>query len=315
MTTMASGIFPNLPNTSQTAHSSASASYPMHTRSSPLPSSHHHTNHSLQAPAPAPIDHLHRPSSGAATPPPKSPSSVQSSPYVSPRPHDRVVSDSASTQAIPLGPLLRRGAVSGASGPLSFPPLPTPFRHASAGPGDGTGMGRLYGPGAGFENGPSDHSSHGTGHDPIPPGGPSGSYSAFTSSGMSQPGQHWSHHSRLPPFSSAAPSGSGPHFPLPSSYSLSSTASAGGPGAANGILSSPPSIGALRRGGLSASSGIGVYGAAASVASQPYWSTPGPVSSLVAGYKRKQTSANPPPRNYPCHKCPASFSRRHDLNR
>lgn len=142
------------------------------------------------------------------------------------------------------------------------------------------------------------------------------SFSAGSNSGMGPSGV-----SILTPGSSASPS-----FPLPSSYSLSSGGSAGPGGVSSATMSS--SYGAQRRGGLSASSGVGVYGAAAQAGAtptghHPYWSAHNPPPSQMhmgphstgAGFKRKQTSANPPPRNYACPSCPASFSRRHDLNR
>lgn len=270
-----------------------------------------------------------------------SPPSSQSSPYVSPRPPHRVSSDSASVPVPNHTPLLRRGAVSGASGPLSFPPLPSPFRHASAGPGDGTN-------GTGPNNGRPPYYDNGAGPPPPPPPPSSSSYYYREGESSSSTPAYYGQGTRLPSFSAGGPPGmsvlnstsaaAGPNFPISSSYSLSATSSPVMGSTAGNTMSSP-AIGAQRRGGLSASSGTGVYGAAAQLPPShhygppgqphhphhphaahgipghphPYW-TPSPMGT-GAGLKRKQTSANPPPRNYACPSCPASFSRRHDLNR
>lgn len=382
MTTTAPSFYASGQNPNADASRMSQAPLSAHRSPSIRHHHHHHPQHQQQ--------HQHRqlikasPSTPPAQPsthrqgqqayPSLSPSSSQSSPYVSPRPQHRIASDAATTPIPPLSFLLRRGAVSGASGPLSFPPLPIPFRHASAGPGDGAGIGRPFGPGAGFD-GASHALLTAPNHrsDCIPPTGLfSGSYytsavASSSSSSSSSPSSHNWPHARLPPFTSAlspgasilAPSSSagiGPHFPLPSSYSLSSTSVSAQSfdGSADylqhhhhhhhqqqyyhhhplhphhkqqrlpqhhhhpsseSVQSSPASVGTQRRGGLSTGSGTGIYGAAALMGAHPYWGAPGAPAGFAAGFKRKQASANPPPRNYACQSCPASFSRRHDLNR
>ncbi|CAO1630588.1 unnamed protein product [Parajaminaea phylloscopi] len=339
-----SGEHPKGPHTTGERGSSPSSHAP-YLQQHPYQSHHQQQQQYLRTSPPStPQASLH----SHPTHPPPSPPSSQSSPYVSPRPihQSSHTSDVASTQIPPLSSLLRRGAVSGASGPLSFPPLPVPFRHASAGPGDGSGLSRSSAMGQAYEQGPHGNmssSSHFRGSSDVMSGAraPYGTAFASTPSSSSSPSASSAHSwpaGRLPPFASAASpstsvltptstSGNGPHFPLPSSYSLSSMGATAMTSEAmpprpttqyhhDGIASSsPPSIGAQRRGGLSASSGTGVYGAAALVGAHPYWGASGVAANVASGFKRKQTSANPPPRNYACPSCPASFSRRHDLNR
>lgn len=271
----------------------------------------------------------------------------------------------------PVAAPMRRGAVSGASGPLSFPPLP-PLRHPSIGGSDSRAPPGPYPPYAahGYGRpgdasvGPRDHDLNGGAIYSTPPpppphlaqnssspyhssgnlyhpsglpphrdgSAPGSSYSSWSNSpqpgaGASRPSYSHPHH-QPPSILGPSSAGQGPSFPLSSSYSLSA-GSHPSPQAPQPSQLGPQQ----RRGGLSASSGIGVYGAAAAPAPPshagggPYWGPgsatmghggPLPVGVPVAtggGFKRKQTSANPPPRNYGCPACPASFSRRHDLNR
>lgn len=314
MTFPASGALPNFLDTSHFAHSSTSTPRLVQTRSTPPPYLGHFSSRSPAADSGRFDGALPE----ATIPPSSSPSSANSSPYVPPRLHVRVLSDSA----VPAGHapgFRRRGAVSGASGPLPFPPAPM---YASDVSGDGTEVSRRVGP----ENGSLDSSSHPSIDDRIPLKTLSSSCPAFTLS-VSQPGQRLSPDSHSPTVPSVASSSSSVlasnlldsarlSIPIPpSSYSVPDAASSGKADTADGILPSPSSILGLKHGRPTPSSSVGGYWAAASADPEPYRPDSGHVGSLVAGYEHKHASVNPPPRKFQCCICPARFSRGHDLNR
>lgn len=255
------------------------------------------------------------------TPRPSSPSSAHSSPYVSPRLPTKSLPDPSSAAAAKITES-RRGALSLASGPFGyngpFPPLPEPMRQNGTPHPDDPAA-----PGGGMNKGAFTPTSlPGLAPGTLP--GTSAAQQASTSANTLGPqpmysSPAWSNNAPAPnglghrtSFSSA--SGAGPSFPLHSSYSLSSGANpvgglvAGGMGG-NGVGGGAASaIGAQRRGGLSLSPGQNSMLA-------PPGARPPFMGPHAAAMGRKQTSANPPPRNFACPNCPASFSRRHDLNR